>query len=59
VVMVGDTVEADVAGARNIGMKSIWITRRVADVNKKTPAVQPNLTIRVLSELPEILESWS
>ena len=58
VVMVGDTVEADVAGARNIGMKSIWITRRVPPDDIQSPAVQPDVVIQTLSELPDILENW-
>ena len=57
-LMVGDTLGADILGARNAGMSNAWITRR-AD----TPAnrahqdtIQPDLTIAALGELLEILE---
>jgi 2-haloalkanoic acid dehalogenase type II len=59
VAMVGDTLDADILGAKNIGMFSIWITRRV-DV----PAIQggkdiivPNATIDELKTLPELLNT--
>ncbi len=55
--MVGDTLGADVLGARNAGLYSVWITRR-AD----TPAnrdhedtIQPDATIASLHELPKLL----
>jgi 2-haloalkanoic acid dehalogenase type II len=57
VVMVGDTLGADILGARNAGIASIWLTRR-----SDTPAnrdhldtIKPNATIATLSELPELL----
>ncbi|MCL5429817.1 MAG: HAD family hydrolase, partial [Chloroflexi bacterium] len=57
VVMVGDTLGADILGARNAGLTSIWLTRR-AD----TPAnrdhldtIKPDVTITTLTELPELL----
>jgi putative hydrolase of the HAD superfamily len=53
VAMVGDTLGADILGARNAGLFSIWLTRR-AD----TPAnrdhldtIQPDAKIETLSEL--------
>jgi len=56
--MVGDTLSADILGARKAGLYSIWITRR-AD----TPANQafageifPDATIATLSELSGLLE---
>jgi 2-haloalkanoic acid dehalogenase type II len=55
--MVGDTLGADVLGARNAGVFSIWITRR-AD----TPAnrdhedtIEPDATIATLADLPGLL----
>jgi len=57
--MVGDTLSADIHGARKAGLYSIWITRR-AD----TPANQaladevfPDATIATLGELPGLLEN--
>ena len=59
-VMVGDTLGADVIGANQIGMMSVWITRRA-----ETPAnrdhldpIQPNATINTLAELPDLLAGW-
>ncbi len=56
-VMVGDTLGADILGARNAGIFSIWLTRR-AD----TPAnrahldtIQPDAAISKLSELPGMM----
>ena len=55
--MVGDTLGADILGAQNAGLFSIWLTRR-AD----TPAnlahadtIRPDATIHSLSELPGLL----
>jgi HAD superfamily hydrolase (TIGR01549 family) len=59
VVMVGDTQGADVLGAQNAGLYSIWIDRR-----GDTPAnrahrdtLRPDLTISTLAELPAVLQA--
>jgi HAD superfamily hydrolase (TIGR01549 family) len=59
VAMVGDTLGADILGAKNAGIFSIWITRRA-----NTPAnqahqdsIKPDQRIAKLSELPGLLES--
>lgn len=59
-VMVGDTLGADILGANQLGMPSVWITRR-AD----TPAnrdhldtIVPSASIQTLAELPDLLASW-
>lgn len=59
-VMVGDTLGADILGARNAGLRSVWVTRR-AD----TPAnrdhedtIQPDAAIAALDELPALLAVW-
>jgi HAD superfamily hydrolase (TIGR01549 family) len=59
VVMVGDTLGADILGAKNAGIFSIWITRRA-----NTPAnlahqdtIWPDARISQLNELPGLLES--
>jgi HAD superfamily hydrolase (TIGR01662 family) len=56
-VMVGDLLGADVLGAMNSGMKSVWITRRsqTTDNLSLIDIVQPDATIKALSELPEQL----
>ena len=59
VAMVGDTLGADILGAKNAGIFSIWITRRA-----NTPAnlahqdtILPDERIAGLSDLPGLLES--
>jgi len=69
-IMVGDTLEADIAGANNLGIYSIWITRRVGgsdpstglrqappDNSEQGPTIQPKAAIQTLSELPALLEN--
>lgn len=58
-VMVGDLIEADVVGANQMGITSVWIPRR-ADTpeNRAAAAVDPpDATINALSELPGVLEN--
>jgi putative hydrolase of the HAD superfamily len=52
--MVGDTFEADIVGAEQVGMFSVWITRRV---HKTVPRfiVRPGAVISKLSEIPALL----
>jgi 2-haloalkanoic acid dehalogenase type II len=59
-VMVGDTLGADVLGAQNAGMASIWVTRR-ADRRENTAhedTIQPDASIESLAELPSLLDHW-
>lgn len=53
-VFVGDTVDADVIGAKAAGMKSIFIERRV---QKGTEQACPNQSIKSLSELLEAIKN--
>ena len=61
VVMVGDTVTADIAGANRLGIASVWITRRADTPENYAAARQypPGATIYALSELPILFENWS
>lgn len=52
-VMVGNSLERDIAGAHNAGIVSIWI--KVAGSEEHHP-VEPHHTITGLAELPGILE---
>ncbi|MEM3881594.1 MAG: HAD family hydrolase [Candidatus Bathyarchaeia archaeon] len=52
-VFVGDTVDADVIGAKNVGMKTIFIERRV---QKEAEHACPDQTIKSLGELTAALE---
>ena len=55
VAMVGDTLDADVRGANQMGMYSIWITRRAILPEYGELPFQPQATIKTLAELPLIL----
>jgi putative hydrolase of the HAD superfamily len=50
-VFVGDTVDADVEGAKSAGMKSIYIERR-----PQKESIPPDQTIKSLGELIAALE---
>lgn len=53
VAMVGDTPSADLEGANQLGMYSIWITRRAGGPD---PAIQPRATVALLNEIPTLLK---
>jgi HAD superfamily hydrolase (TIGR01662 family) len=59
-VMVGDKLGADILGARNAGMASIWITRRAnrSDNRAHLDTILPDRTIATLAELPDLLAHW-
>lgn len=52
-VFVGDTVDADVQGAKAVGMKTIYIERRL---QKDVEIARPDQTIRSLSNLAKAIE---
>jgi len=52
-VFVGDTVDADVAGAKSLGMKTVYIERRV---QKEAENACPDQTIKSMGELLSALE---
>jgi 2-haloalkanoic acid dehalogenase type II len=56
--MVGDTLGADILGAHNSGMFSIWITRRanVPANRAHSDTIKPGATVEALSEIPDLLE---
>lgn len=55
--MVGDTLGADILGAQNSGIYSIWITQRADSPANQAHAdtIHPDATIHTLSELPGLL----
>jgi 2-haloalkanoic acid dehalogenase type II len=55
--MVGDTLGADILGANNAGIYSVWITRRADTPGNRDheDTIQPNATIASLAELPELI----
>ena len=58
--MVGDTLGADILGANQVGIHSIWVTRRANTPGNRDhlDTIQPEATIENLSELPPILTHW-
>lgn len=60
-VMVGDTLTADIAGANQVGIASVWVMRRADTPENRTFAriYPPSASIYALSELPGLLERWS
>ena len=58
VAMVGDMLGADVLGARNAGLFSVWITRRadVAANHAHEDTIRPDATIAALSDLSALLD---
>ena len=58
-VMVGDSLEADIYGAKNIGMQAIWLTRRAQFKDEDIRRVKPAYSLRQLNELLPTLERIS
>ena len=56
VAMVGDTLNADILGANQMGIYSIWITRRVESQPDDKTKIRPKATVRTLDELPLLLQ---
>jgi putative hydrolase of the HAD superfamily len=56
-VMIGDSVPRDVAGARNAGVRSIWIDRGQAWSRAEEPV--PDARIRALSEIRAALAAMA
>jgi len=53
--MVGDDFEADIVGAKAVGMRAVW---RSSHERPRGATVFPDATIASLEELPPILERW-
>jgi len=53
--MVGDTLNADVLGANQSGIYSIWITRRVDVTGEGQLAIQPQAVVTALHQIPDLL----
>jgi 2-haloalkanoic acid dehalogenase type II len=60
VLMVGDRLNADIAGAKKLGMKAVWITRRVNNPVRKAAVSlwQPDAKVTSLVELMEWMKSY-
>lgn len=59
-VMVGDTLEADILGAHNAGIRGIWISRRKQRPEViSNPKCVPDAEIHNLGELLPLLKTWN
>ncbi len=54
-MMVGDTLEADILGANQVGLYSVWITRRAAPPMDGELTIQPGAVIGDLASLPGLI----
>lgn len=54
-VFVGDTVDADVQGAKATGMKTVYVERRL---QKEADVTCPDQTIKSLNQLPTAIEKF-
>ena len=55
IAMVGDLLETDILGANQLGMYSIWITRRVQLPEEGELANQPQAVVKSLDQIPGLL----
>jgi putative hydrolase of the HAD superfamily len=53
--MVGDLLEADILGANQLGIYSIWITRRALLPEEGELKIQPQAIISALDQIPGLL----
>jgi HAD superfamily hydrolase (TIGR01662 family) len=59
VIMVGDTLNADILGAHNVGMRGVLITADESPRNDEhRETIIPDATIAAPRELPDLLEQW-
>jgi len=56
-VMVGDTLPADIQGAKSLGIFSVWVTRWVDLPDKPVPDLWPDAIVENVGELPSLLSS--
>jgi len=54
--MIGDSLEADIVGAKQAGMTAIWLTRRSQFKDEDMRRIKPDFSLRKLSELPSTLD---
>ena len=59
-VMIGDTLSADIIGARKAGMSNVWINRWASppSTHYRDDAIIPDRIISSLSKLPDLLIHW-
>lgn len=52
IVMVGDSLPADILGAHNAGMPSIWVTPTESAANPAHPEIEPAAIVESLAAVP-------
>jgi putative hydrolase of the HAD superfamily len=55
-IMVGDSLEADISGSKNLGMQAVWITRRAQFTADEKQRIQPDVSLSDLNGLLPTLE---
>lgn len=55
-IMIGDSLQADIGGAKKLGMQTIWITRRAQVTADEKKRIHPHFEIPNFDELFLILE---
>jgi len=55
-VMVGDSLQADIYGAKSLNMQAIWITRRAQFTADEEQRIQPDFSLPSLNQLLPTLE---
>ena len=59
VIMVGDTLNADILGAHNTGMRGVLITADEPPWNDDDrESIKPDASIATISELPGLIKTW-
>jgi HAD superfamily hydrolase (TIGR01509 family) len=59
-IHVGDSLDADVAGAAALGLRTVWLTRRIADAPAALARHQgprPDWILRDLGEIPQLFSN--
>jgi haloacid dehalogenase superfamily, subfamily IA, variant 3 with third motif having DD or ED/haloacid dehalogenase superfamily, subfamily IA, variant 1 with third motif having Dx(3-4)D or Dx(3-4)E len=61
VVMVGDTLGADILGAQLAGLRHVWLSARADGPANRAHRgnIVPEAEIRALAELPPLIREWS
>lgn len=55
IAVVGDSLNSDIRGAHNAGMKGVLVTRIANSENAKNQHIKPDAVISTLAELPRII----
>lgn len=55
-IMIGDSLEADIQGAKHLNMQTIWLTRRAQFKQDDVQRIQPDFSLQSLNELLPALE---